>query len=269
MDAGTKQDDRALKYYLRLNRIFAVALTLVGAAFTVWHPTFVHIAGLFLVFALTLCTFFAERLSSRGFGFVMLAVAALFAIAVEFVRADWGMEPYEFGVAAVSIGGVALGLILANKKTAEIDARVENGVGILVLLSLLAVAAIVEWRGAPSFAHPAGWVFVEALGALADVAGERWKGRLAWAAILPIAVIVANHIQSQWPRAALGRLTTIYRLMRLHSHSWMLWAPLFAGVGSLIRSLSIRRPWRSAVIRLAAIVAAIWFLLVIADATFG
>lgn len=267
--AETSQGDHALKFYLRLNLIFMALVTLVAAAFTLWRPTAGHIAGLILASALTISTFFVGRLSQRGYGFIMLAVAALFAVTAQFARADWGMEPYEFGVGAVSIGAIALGLIFTNKKTGETDARVEDRVGAFVLLSLLVVAAAVVWHGASTFAHPVSCVFMEGLAALADVAGERWKGRLAYAAVLPIAAIVADHVQPAWPRVALDRIEANYRVIRAHSHSWQVWAPLFAGMSSLINSLNRRTPWRVAVARMAGIVVAIWLLLVVADISFG
>jgi len=50
------------------------------------------------------------------------------------------MEPYEFGIAAVSTGAIAMSLVLPNKKTGEADVRFENSVGVVVLLGLITAA---------------------------------------------------------------------------------------------------------------------------------
>jgi hypothetical protein len=256
-DDKEKKDDRAFQYYLRLNRIFMLALLVLSASIVAWRPTAPRVAGLILATAVFILAFFVNRVSSRRFGFGILAVAGIFAVAGEFAGVGWGMEPYEFGIEAVTLGALALGWIFTNKKTGEANVQMEDGVGVFVFVSLLVVAGIVVWLGTPSIAHPAGLVFLEALGALADVAGDRWKKRLALVAIFPIAGLVADQAKPEWRRLTLYGLHSSYTLLRSHSHMWMVWPILFGGLSNLVASLNRRRAWRPALVRLTGIVTAI------------
>jgi hypothetical protein len=268
-DDEGKKTDSVFRYYLRLNQIFMLALLVLAIVITAWRPTAPRVAGLVLVAALTAVYLFVNRTSVRMYGFGMLTVAGLIAAVGEFARPSWGMEPSEFGVAAVTLGAIALGLISTNKKTREPNVHLENGVGAFVLLSLLIVAGIVAWRGAPTFSHPAGLVFIEALAALADVAGERWKWRLALTSIFPIAVLVAGYAKPELRYLTFYRLRSGYAFLGIHSHSWMIWPLLFAGLNSLVVSFNKRRKWSAALVRLLGIVTAIWMLLLIVEVVLG
>jgi len=69
-----------LRYYFRLNPVwFILPMLVVAAAITLWHPTRGRVAGLVIVAALTLLNLFVTRISTRAFGFGMLAVAGLLA----------------------------------------------------------------------------------------------------------------------------------------------------------------------------------------------
>jgi hypothetical protein len=268
-DDKEKRSDSGLRLYLGLNQIFILALLALAVVIAAWHPTAPRIAGLALLAALTIVYLFVNRASPRVYGFGLLALAGLFVTFGEFALPGWGMEPSEFGVSAVTLGAIALGLISTNKKTGEPNAYLENGVGTLVLLSLLIVTGIVAWRGAPTITHPAGLVFMEALAALADVAGERWKWRLALTSIFPIAVLVAEYAKPEWRHLTFYGLHPGYAFLRSHTHSWMIWPVLFVGLNSLIVSLKKQRGWRASLVRLLGIVIGVWVLLLLVEAILG
>jgi hypothetical protein len=195
----TPQQEAAYRYFVRLNQLFALALFVIALIFVAIFPTGPRIAGLIILAGLTVVTLLWERISVRRIGFAALAVAGITAIVTRFAHEGWPVEPDEIAKWAVGIGAIGVALIVTNKKSGEPNRRFENIVGTLALVSLLSVAGLVAvFGGAGTVANPAGLVALEALGAMAEMAGEKWKMRLALAALFPIAALLADHIQPAW-----------------------------------------------------------------------
>jgi hypothetical protein len=136
------------------------------------------------------------------------------------------------------------------------------------MVGLVAVTVVVIVRGASTVSRPAGLVALEALAAVADMAAEKWKWKLAFASIFPVAGILVDYLDPQWRQQILHAFGSSWGYLTFHTHSYMVWPMLFAGMNEIIKNIGARRGWRVTLARLVGTTAGIWSLLVAAEAYF-
>ncbi|MGC2354394.1 MAG: hypothetical protein WA496_13430 [Candidatus Udaeobacter sp.] len=198
-DEPTPEQQAAFRYFVRLNKLFAVALFVIALIFVAIFPSAPRVAGIVILAGLTVAIVLVQKISLRKIGFVSLFVACVTAIVATLWREGWPVEPDEISKWAVGIGAVGVMLIVSNKKTGQPNTLFQNCVGALALLLLVTAGGLVIVLGAATtVATPLGLVALEGVGALVEMAGEKWKVRLALAALFPIGAMVFDHVQPEW-----------------------------------------------------------------------
>lgn len=187
--------DPATRFFFWLNAIALLVLAFC-VAFTVVYPTDWRIAG-DVILALLVFSWLLFGRTLRAFGYAMLATAGVIAaVATWIARDDWPVGSTDLALLAVSMATGALFMVVSDNRTNEPNERVKDIAGWTALIGLVAVAGVAPFVAAAMFGTFTSFgstvpflLAIEAIAALADSAGERWRTRLAIGAILPTAAL--------------------------------------------------------------------------------
>lgn len=225
------QQEAAFRYFVRLHQKFFVVVFVAAAVFVAFRPTTPRVVGLIIIAAITGSSFLYGRVSARVIGFATIGLGVLFTVVAAIARQDWMMEWNEFAMAGVSCAGLGLVLVFTNKQTGEASPTFENVAGVLAFISLIAIGVIVFWIKPDLITRPAGLVAIEAAGAFAGAAGDKWKWRISAMALFPIVglILVA---QPQLKQSIPSNVRSGVNFFAAHNHTWMIF-PIVTAFGAI------------------------------------
>jgi hypothetical protein len=246
-------DDTFDPSYKRIARglaLFWFILALIAVLIIRTPPAYVGFAVVTLLCLLMALT--GPNTSPRIFGFGILGIAAVLAVAAEFAGPDWPMDSAALGTLAITAGAFGVGQIFSSRRHGAPEPWLENWAGWIALAGLLA-CGITALLVTPNYVTtPMGLVAIEAVAAFAELAGKTWRTPLAGAACLAGIAILARHLEPTLPAVATSWLR----------RSWMLapqfWTFLIPPAAWLLYCLKARPGWQPTMAGLAFVVLAEW-----------
>jgi hypothetical protein len=260
---STPQQEANFRYFVKLNQLLFLVVVAAATVFVILRPTAPRVARLIIIAAITGSSLLVGRISSRVYGFSILAVATVLAVIGELAGPAWPMSSHEFEIMAISCGVMGLGLVFTVNRTGEADPRFEQAMGVMALAGLLGIAAFATWRGGSL----AIWVASETVAALADSAGKKWKSRLAWIALLPLGALTVAYLRPEWQPQFSVNVRRALVFFAAHNHTWMIFPVIAAFGASALQAYNTKSRGKAA-LRVGFLVAgAIWLLLFVVDAS--
>jgi hypothetical protein len=187
-------ENKSASFERTLARRMALIFVVVGVVFAIVRhnePAFVGLGIALLVASLSLLAGEETHPSLLGLG--MIGMAVVLATIGEFAQPDWHMESADFAVLAIGSASAGLAQVFWDNRRAEPREWLQKASGVIAFGGILLFGAVYLLDTADRLASPLGIVVGEALGAFAELAGEKWRLRLSFPAIAAMAAIISSY----------------------------------------------------------------------------
>ena len=186
-------DETSHRLYRRTAWILAAIWLAVALIAVLLIKTPAAYAGFLIVTILCLLMVLTgSGASPRVVGFGILMLAAVIAIVAEFAGPDWPMDGAALATLAVTAGAFGVGQVFWSRRHGAPEPWIENWAGWVALAGLLGFAVAAALVRLDYVTSPTALVGVEAIAALAELAGKRWMVRLSLAAIVAAVALLSK-----------------------------------------------------------------------------